>query len=412
MAIGTSVSNRLDHSMPPYLRIVDSGCMTTTHAGMKGVSVYVDDDDEACSRMTRRWSAGQTNFFDLRCGLNDSICAMIEFDTGVITSTLVKDLPFIVDKSVDGVSVVSMLGDATLESSFGQVTVGNTIIIQAPISLGDGVCYVDGRVIECSEQSMTIEWTYIPMCENESVGCVAHILGGPNAGFYYGREDSELGPLSCLFMDDDECDADPFGGTANFVIRIPSSRSNCDSFKWRCVLVHSWIMYRRWPYFRRVIDSGMAEAATSILTLPPEFPPKLLESLIHFLYTGMHLVLSPNDTSPSERVFINEYAEMLGFGVDELVGFNPLRKSIVPVAQPVSFAGLVDFSDPGLYSNVFLTGTTTVSGSTTNSRTAMNRRRDANTASTAHASSPRRRSSKKRRSSVGKNSCRRRSRGR
>lgn len=414
MAIGSSVSNRLGHSMPPYLRLPNSGCMTTTHAGTKGVTVDVDND-EACSRMTRRWSPNQTDFFHLRCGLNDSICAMIEFDTGVITSTLVKDLPFIVDKSVDGVSVVSMLGDATLDSSFGQVAVGNTIIIQAPISLSDGVCHVDGRVIECSERSMKIEWTYIPMCENEDAGSVAHILGGPNAGFYYGREDPELGPLSCLFLDDDDCDADPFSGSANFVIRIPSSRPKRDTFKWRCVLVHSWVMYRRWPYFRRVIDSGMAEAATNILTLPAGFPPKLLESLVHFLYTGMHLVLSPNDKSAAERAFVNEYAEMFGFGVDELAGFNPLRKSIVPVPQPVSFLGTSDFGDPGMYNNVAftgtVTGTTTVSGPSTNSRTARNHRRDAALASTSPTPPAPRRSSKKRWSS-GKNNGKRRSRGR
>jgi hypothetical protein len=301
--------------------------------------------------------------------------------------------------------------------AFGQVAVGKTLIIQAPVSIGDGACYVDGRVVGFSEHSMTIERKYTPMCESEFAGSVAHILGGPNAGFYYGREDPELGPLSCLFLDDDDCDADPFSGSANFVIRIPSSRPKRDTFKWRCVLVHSWVMYRRWPYFRRVIDSGMAEAATNILTLPLGFPPKLLESLIHFLYTGMHLVLSPNDTKPSEHAFINEHAEMFGFGVDELAGFNPLRKSIVPVPEPVSFLGTTDFSDPGMYNNVTftgmtsVTGTTTVSGPSTNSRTARNRRRDAALASTSPSPPAPRRSSKKRWSS-GKNGGKRRSRGR
>jgi hypothetical protein len=49
--------------------------------------------------------------------------------------------------------------------------------------------------------------------------------------------------------------------------------------------VHDWVLWR-WPYFRRLISSGLEESRQSKASLPSSMPPAFLLSLLKFLYSG------------------------------------------------------------------------------------------------------------------------------
>jgi hypothetical protein len=63
--------------------------------------------------------------------------------------------------------------------------------------------------------------------------------------------------------------------TRNFTI---STSTGSDT-----TLVHDWLLYARWPYFKRMIDSGMSEATSQRLELPEGFP---LQIFLQYLYNG------------------------------------------------------------------------------------------------------------------------------
>lgn len=50
--------------------------------------------------------------------------------------------------------------------------------------------------------------------------------------------------------------------------------------------VHEWLAFLRWPYFRRLILSGLNEVSNKHLDMPADFPEDLLESIIACIYRG------------------------------------------------------------------------------------------------------------------------------
>lgn len=71
--------------------------------------------------------------------------------------------------------------------------------------------------------------------------------------------------------------------------------------------VHDWVLYSRWGFFRRMIDSGLAEAHTRRLVLPNGFPKSVLLDLIKFIYSGS----LPHTTSltSTNSLYLLEHAE-------------------------------------------------------------------------------------------------------
>ena len=48
--------------------------------------------------------------------------------------------------------------------------------------------------------------------------------------------------------------------------------------------VAGWILFPQWHYFRRLLDSGMQEATSRIITLPNNFPKRLLQNIIRLCH--------------------------------------------------------------------------------------------------------------------------------
>jgi hypothetical protein len=69
----------------------------------------------------------------------------------------------------------------------------------------------------------------------------------------------------------------------NFSITSSTDSSEAASLELR---VHDLVLYSRWSYFRRLIDSGMEEARSKIASFPTDFPRPLLLQIVYYLYTG------------------------------------------------------------------------------------------------------------------------------
>lgn len=87
--------------------------------------------------------------------------------------------------------------------------------------------------------------------------------------------------------------------TPNFFIIIEGHSSTLH--------VHDWVLYARWGFFRRMIDSGLAEAHTRRMVMPAGFPKSLLLDLIKFIYAGS----LPHTTSltPQNSLYLLEHSE-------------------------------------------------------------------------------------------------------
>jgi hypothetical protein len=52
------------------------------------------------------------------------------------------------------------------------------------------------------------------------------------------------------------------------------------------VTVHEWLAYLHWPFFRRLLLSGLGEVQQKSIELPSDFPPRLLTNIITCIYRG------------------------------------------------------------------------------------------------------------------------------
>ena len=74
-------------------------------------------------------------------------------------------------------------------------------------------------------------------------------------------------------------------------ICIPAN--TCFETNWRMtddedgyVLFHDWIVYSRWPYFQRLVQSHMSEVAFKCLHLPPTWRKHAMVALLRFIYSS------------------------------------------------------------------------------------------------------------------------------
>jgi hypothetical protein len=86
------------------------------------------------------------------------------------------------------------------------------------------------------------------------------------------------------------------GPKRNFAMMPAGSRQK--------IPVHDWMLYTRWPFFKRMIDSGLEEASTSQAELPADFPPDLIPILLQYLYCGDLDDYHQKELTPSIRSFI------------------------------------------------------------------------------------------------------------
>jgi hypothetical protein len=290
----------------------------------------IDDHDDATSPIdprgvtrTKRWRLVNTAFIKHNCTRDaESLCFTVKADTGFISVATVDKLPFSFKFVHLGLWRLQMINaDDTLSSVFGEdIRVGSAVIVHTLPTHP-----VLGVVTELTANSFVLRERYTFNNRTDAGGCILHVAAGVHAGFHRGWRNIQT--FATVWVLRELNKPDPFMDAANFVIRIRVKRANKSQhgmYKWRSVLVHDWVMYRRWPYFRSVIDSGMEEAATKILTLPKGFTPELLRALVQFIYTDKwDKVLLSFEEDSELHTFIREYGPMFGFGKDEMDGFNP-----------------------------------------------------------------------------------------
>lgn len=85
----------------------------------------------------------------------------------------------------------------------------------------------------------------------------------------------------------------------------------------QAIKVSDCLLFMRWPYFRRLLQAGMAESTNRRAELPSEFSPSLLMALMQFIY-GMSVHEQCWSLSPSDADFILENAPE--FGLADLDG--------------------------------------------------------------------------------------------
>ena len=102
----------------------------------------------------------------------------------------------------------------------------------------------------------------------------------------------------------------------NFVITV----SGCD----QAMVVHEWVMYARWPYFRRICESGLSEVIAKHVELPAELDIQSLSLLVKYMYTqeappkdnNDDVQNDPSTSSPSSirmTQFLDTFGEEFGF---------------------------------------------------------------------------------------------------
>jgi len=278
---------------------------------------------------TKRWRLADTDFLKHNCARHaESMCFTLKADTGFVGGAPSESLPFSFKFVQLGVWRLEMgKNDEGVSSILGEdIRIGSTVLVHTPPSPA-----TFGVVVDLCYNSLVLNTRPVFINRTSAGGCIVHVTRGIHTGFYRGWRTVESPSSFPTWMLRQLDNPDPFFDAANFVIRIrvkKTDKSQHGMYKWRSVLVHDWVMYRRWPYFRSVIDSGMEEASTKILTLPKGFSPELLHALVQFVYTDewYRKPLMVNEDSEL-RTFIREYGPMFGFGKDEMAGFNPISPS-------------------------------------------------------------------------------------
>jgi hypothetical protein len=332
--------------------VTEMACITRKNLGSPGdveprnvrgeVGDAGDPKSSTTPNPTRRWNNSVTEYFNYCCPEGCSSSSMVEVDTGIVQGNVIDDFSFLVEGDTEDVFVLRVPEGRDLSPILGHVQKDQAIILQGLWLKDHPNLKVLGRIVDCTPTAVTIARTSDISLTPSQPACILHIRNGIHTGFYYGYQDEDVDAPKCHFLDDSVQDA--FFRSANFVIRIPIISPEGQVCGWHAFLVHDWVMYRRWSYFRRVIDSGLDEAKTSILTLPSDFPHALLGSLIFYLYTARNSSLYDLDKSAAQDAFVDEYASMYGFGEDELADFLPKRVMLTPYDGMCVSAGHVDFS--------------------------------------------------------------------
>jgi hypothetical protein len=265
---------------------------------------------------TLPWGSRYAEMFG-HCLSSVALPSLVEVDVAYIlpseTGVEGSACPIRVDSEfIYGSTMVTLLSDIvnaprSLKEVFGDnLCNGCTVLIPETTKIGlvATPTYVIGVVCKRTETSMIVK-TYASQ-RVVDIGtslfadfprCFVSIRGGPLAGKRFmvanmqkfGPQPSfaamfELAPLPV---------DDVLLSTANFVICC-ASNDDCDGSTDVCkgFLVHDWVMYQKWPFFRRMIDAGMHEAKSGRLVLPASFPTSLLKALVSYAYTGVRTLFS------------------------------------------------------------------------------------------------------------------------
>jgi hypothetical protein len=103
----------------------------------------------------------------------------------------------------------------------------------------------------------------------------------------------------------------------NFIVCVGGSKMG--------VPVHDWLLYCRWPYFKRMIDSGMLEAENHTAELPSDCTSdEVLLAVLNFIYTSQE---PQGDQKEQILALMAEHGAMMEFSDlqdQPYPGFEPL----------------------------------------------------------------------------------------
>lgn len=93
----------------------------------------------------------------------------------------------------------------------------------------------------------------------------------------------------------------------------------------QAVPCHSWVLYGRWPYFRRMIQAGLGEVESMTMHLPDDcWSLATLRAFLRYLYTNSTGLFDPSDKSCSELLDNARLFELLDVDNNPTPGFGPL----------------------------------------------------------------------------------------
>ena len=98
--------------------------------------------------------------------------------------------------------------------------------------------------------------------------------------------------------------------------------------------VEGVVMYSVWPFFRRLIDSGMSESHTRHVSLPSDFPPDLLVRIVQALYGVVKQPSAPPSKLESQYAVENGllYGLVESDGTTPAPLFRPLMRVYTRIA--------------------------------------------------------------------------------
>lgn len=88
---------------------------------------------------------------------------------------------------------------------------------------------------------------------------------------------------------------------------------------------HSWVLYGRWPYFRRMVQAGLGEVESMTMHLPDDcWSLATLRAFLRYLYTNSTGLFDPTDKSCTELLDNARLFELLDVDNNPTPGFAPL----------------------------------------------------------------------------------------
>lgn len=101
----------------------------------------------------------------------------------------------------------------------------------------------------------------------------------------------------------------------DFTIHVGDQSASC----------HSWMLFGRWPYFRRMIASGLSEASAMTMTLPDDcWSIKTLRAFLRYLYTNNCGLFDPADDTCTELLDSAHLFDLVDIDSKPAPGFAPL----------------------------------------------------------------------------------------
>jgi len=88
---------------------------------------------------------------------------------------------------------------------------------------------------------------------------------------------------------------------------------------------HSWVLFGRWPYFRRLVASGLAEATSMDMILPDDcWSIGTLRAFLRYLYTNNAGLFDPSDQTCTELLDSARLFDLVDIDSKPTTGFTPL----------------------------------------------------------------------------------------